>query len=1257
MIGAFTKRANSCGTWFNFKGGACALSIVALLIAVTGCPPVLPPVEPAACEAEGFSCDDGDACNGVETCAPNDEAAGDDGCLAGTAVVCEGEGETCDATTGECSVPEPECAVDADCAAGLVCEGEMCVAPANNDLAGDNADVDFVDLTVGEPVSVTAPDFTTLAQAVNEGCSCSWTTDGAGTFDPNNVEGACTTNYTPAADDTTITVDITCDGEVLQANQTVRASEPTPPAGPSVTLDCPGSMGEEDTISITATTEGFTEGGTMTFAWTSSNGDIDLTGNPVSLTSTNPGASAVTVTVTSVVAGDPDADPVVEDITETATAECTVTKSITELLCDAGPDRTFFEDAAGNPFTFGTNITSNGGNNANSLPTALSGSGSDVAGMTTELRLQWSVGSVPPGMDVSDVVVTSVVATPPSNLTFFIVPNQTNAFSTLQPDATVDTGDNGQVSPGTYSFTLTVTRQDGTASTSCSSNITLANAFTFTPPVSPAGVQSGTTPALGSNTSYVTIENGQVDVPMVLRSLIPGTLNWILEDMDSIVSNITLNSETLAGSEDLINSTVVVTTSSAGRYNLTGSVLAGEASVGAGTDTAVDIYVNRDVFNIFDTSASPLTTPTIDVRPAVVGTDYDLTTGILPRFGGVTSVPTPSTTAAADSQVTFHGLHDAAAGANAYDGLVVRRADLDGDGVDEILILDDNRQTIRVCNPFAADPATAANSPRNNDAISDGEIDDAFQKHVLTVGAADVTDFMTCDLDGDGDLDLVVGRGLAATSANRLGGQVDVYYGNATGVTAWGVGLWPAMPGDATFTRTNSGADCIDHLFGWRVWCTDFNGDGLDDIIASAPGDDGAVDNAGTGDIDTTGTAIDGSTGVASTLTTNGLTVGDVIVLTSGAQAGQCDTVTAVASETLATLATGFSVNQDDTSFTIHRPSGRAYMIPGLSFEYDNNVITDDAAALGVAGAVSFGPPTGDRGGDLFGASIWCCDVNSDLRGDVAIGAPGFNAGALTDSGAVFLAQGTASGSGALLADSAYSGDDFSDFGRSYQGDANRLGFGRQVICCDYNGNGTDDIIVSAAVDSTTNGTMIVADDLRGRIYMLMDYPNSFDSTDNDLDNNFPQVSGRSTKANLGAQMSCGDFNGDGFDDVIASSLDSSGLTDEDNLEIRLYNGEASPSVGDGTTSVVTADLILHDGSNPAGNVDWIVGVTAVGQTDPGNTATNHGYSEQTAILYYGVGYAVITDINGDGANDIFISEAGNQISGLFGVVNTATTP
>lgn len=101
------------------------------------------------------------------------------------------------------------------------------------DLEGLNPDVAFGDLDSGDAVALTAPEFATLTR-INEGCSCAWSTDGAGTFNPQSGVAACTTSYSPAETDTLITVVVTCLGESRIATQTVLVAQVSslPPVNP-----------------------------------------------------------------------------------------------------------------------------------------------------------------------------------------------------------------------------------------------------------------------------------------------------------------------------------------------------------------------------------------------------------------------------------------------------------------------------------------------------------------------------------------------------------------------------------------------------------------------------------------------------------------------------------------------------------------------------------------------------------------------------------------------------------------------------------------------------------------------------------------------------------------------------------------------------------------------------------------------------------------------------------------------------------------
>jgi|GEM_PF-3172139 len=92
----------------------------------------------AADPCAGNTCDDGDACNGVETC---DSATGD--CVDGTPVDCDA-GQTCDPATGTCSAD--------DLCAGNTCDdGDACNGVETCDAAtGDCVDGTAVECDAGQ---------------------------------------------------------------------------------------------------------------------------------------------------------------------------------------------------------------------------------------------------------------------------------------------------------------------------------------------------------------------------------------------------------------------------------------------------------------------------------------------------------------------------------------------------------------------------------------------------------------------------------------------------------------------------------------------------------------------------------------------------------------------------------------------------------------------------------------------------------------------------------------------------------------------------------------------------------------------------------------------------------------------------------------------------------------------------------------------------------------------------------------------------
>ena len=118
---------------------------------------------------------------------------------------------------------------------------------------------------------------------------------------------------------------------------------------------------------------------------------------------------------------------------------------------------------------------------------------------------------------------------------------------------------------------------------------------------------------------------------------------------------------------------------------------------------------------------------------------------------------------------------------------------------------------------------------------------------------------------------------------------------------------------------------------------------------------------------------------------------------------------------------------------------------------------------LGAAGQLII---NGGHAGDLAGAAVaGLADVNGDGRGDVLIGAPGVDVGALTNAGAAFVVYG--SGPGTVNLADVYNGVG----GYAIKGEAVGDNAGTNVIAIkDMNGDGVADYLVGAT-GNDQNGT------------------------------------------------------------------------------------------------------------------------------------------------------------------------------------------
>ncbi len=356
---------------------------------------------------------------------------------------------------------------------------------------------------------------------------------------------------------------------------------------------------------------------------------------------------------------------------------------------------------------------------------------------------------------------------------------------------------------------------------------------------------------------------------------------------------------------------------------------------------------------------------------------------------------------------------------------------------------------------------------------------DAFGQSVSSAG----------DVNGDGFDDVVVGaRGDDSNGSNS--GSVEVFSG---------------VNGSVLYTFNG---DSANDLFGYAVsGAGDVNGDGFDDVIVGAFGDDNNGNSSGSARVFS---GVDGSV----LYTFNGDSANDWF---GWSVSGAGD------------------VNGD----------GFSDVIVGAKFD-DNNGDNSGSARVfsGVDGSVLY-TFNGDFASEFLGHSVsGAGDVNGDGFDDLVVGAPGGS------SGSARLFSGLNGASYTINGDSA--GD---QFGYSVSGAG------------DVNGDGFDDVIVGALRDDNNvinSGSARVVSGLDGSQLFIFD--------------------GDSTNDWFGYSVSgVGDVNNDGFDDVIVGARfdDNNG---SDSGSARVFSGI------DGST------LYTFDGDSP--NDSFGISVSGAGDTN-----------------------------------------------------------
>ena len=382
--------------------------------------------------------------------------------------------------------------------------------------------------------------------------------------------------------------------------------------------------------------------------------------------------------------------------------------------------------------------------------------------------------------------------------------------------------------------------------------------------------------------------------------------------------------------------------------------------------------------------------------------------------------------------------------------------------------------------------------------VGEDDFGDDFRYTVSSVG----------DINGDGYDDFAIGAYLADQNGEDSGATY-VVFGKAGGFSR----TIDLSELDSSDGLRIDGANAGDRS-GWSVSAGDINGDGYDDVIIGAYGAEQNGENSGSTYV-VFGKA-DGTNGLNGTIELSEVDGSDGFRI-DGKSAGDLSGYSVSAGDVNGDGYDDIIIGARNADFN-QNASGSTYVVFGKESGFSRTI---DLSELDGSDGFRI---DGESADDMSGWSVSAGDVNGDGYDDVIIGAPLATG---NSSGASYVVFGKESGFSRTIDLSELDGSDGFRIDRENKGDRG----GHSVSSAgDVNGDGYDDIIIGAYLIDY-NGPR------SGSTYVVFGKESGFsrtiDLSELDGSDGF-RIDGESIGDKSGRSVSsAGDFNGDGYDDII----------------------------------------------------------------------------------------------------------------------------